>query len=214
VRKLLPIAAALAVAVQARAACEPTKMVRVVYQDTSPGIDPQSPDAQPETLYRLGPRYARVEGAPDLQHGVRPLMVVNEPDIWMVNLVTNHGRHLIDAGSDAGFQAPVVGEPEIPRAIAEIEFGCEMEFVKTAGKPKAVELEGQRVNQYERRIDAYRLVLSVSQKKNVPVAFTLYEGETVVFAIRYLQYETGLAPKMELFQQPAGVTYEEEQSPS
>jgi hypothetical protein len=193
----------------AGASCEPAKMVRIVYRITTPGIDPQSPDGQPETLYRLGPRYARIEGAYDAANNVRPLMVVNEPDVWMVNLLTSRGRHMIDPGADEGFRAPVVGEPDIPDALAELEFGCEVAFMKAGGgAPKKAELDGRRVEQYERKVDKYRLVLAVSSR-GVPVAFTLHDGSTVTYQIRYQEYEAGLTPRMELFEEPKGVAYRE-----
>jgi hypothetical protein len=194
---------------RAWAQCDPSKMVRVVYRDVSPGVDAQSAAAQPETLYRLGTRYARVEGALDLHQGVQPLMVASEPDVWMVNLLSHHGRHVIDTDASSGFHAPVAGDPDIPPAVAAMEFGCEVAFMKAGGAPKKAELDGQRVSQYERRIDAYRLVLSVAQQRGVPVAFSLYEKDKLVFALRYLEYDASLSPKMELFQRPEGIAYDE-----
>jgi len=188
--------------------CDPQKMVRVVYRDVSPGVDASSPAGQPETLYRLGTKYARVEGAIDPHEGTQPILVANEPDIWMVNLLSKQGRHFTDSDAASGFRAPVVGDPNVPPSIAAMEFGCEMAFMKGVPTKKA-DLDGQRVSQYEKKIDRYRVVLSVIQKAQTPVSLFLYESDKLVFALRYVEYDNTLAPKMELFQRPGGITYQE-----
>ena len=188
--------------------CDPQKMVRVVYRDISPGVDASSPAGQPETLYRLGTKYARVEGAIDPRQGTQPVMVANEPDIWMINLLTKHGRHFTDTDAASGFKAPVVGDPDVPPSIAAMEFGCEMAFMKGVPTKKA-DLDGQRVSQFEKRVDRYRVVLSVMQKSLTPVSLFLYEADKLVFALRYVEYDNALTPKMELFQRPPGITFEE-----
>ncbi|HEX4826526.1 MAG TPA: hypothetical protein VFV19_19680 [Candidatus Polarisedimenticolaceae bacterium] len=205
---LVAIAILVATCAQAQV-CDPQKMVRVVYRDISPGVDPSSPGGQPETLYRLGTKYARVEGAIDRQHNTQPVMVANEPDIWMIDLLTKHGRHFHDTDAGSGFKAPVVGDPDLPPSITALEFGCEMAFMKGVPTKKA-DLDGQRVSQYEKKIDRYRVVLSVMQRSLTPISLFLYDGAKLAFALRYDEYNNALAPKMELFQRPEGITYAEE----
>src|SRR5215813_14036174 len=90
------------------AECAPEKMVRIVTRDATPGIDPQSFPALPKTLYRLGNGRGRVEEMPDPARSVHGLIVVNEPDGWIVNLHDKTGRHLVDPGSSLIFRAPIL----------------------------------------------------------------------------------------------------------
>src|SRR6266487_825791 len=109
------------------AECAPEKMVRIVTRDATPGIDPQSFPALPKTLYRLGNGRGRVEEMPDASRGVHGLIVVNEPDAWIVNLHDKSGRHVVDPGPGLIFRAPILdGGGELPAPLRELEFGCEL----------------------------------------------------------------------------------------
>src|SRR5262245_35832646 len=78
--------------------CTPHKMVRITYANVAPGLDPRSFAAQPKTLYRLGSKYGRIEERADAVRGVHGLVVVQEPDIWTIDLMKRVGQHIVDAG--------------------------------------------------------------------------------------------------------------------
>src|SRR5712692_8492024 len=100
------------------AECAPEKMVRIVTRDATPGIDPQSFAALPKTLYRVGNARGRVEEMPDAARGVHGLIVVNEPDGWIVNLHDKSGRHVVDPGPSLIFRAPIAWPSSFFRRIA------------------------------------------------------------------------------------------------
>ena len=54
--------------------------------------------AQGKTMWRAGTKYARIEEAPDTANGIHGLLIVNEPDAWMINLFEKSGRHMVDPG--------------------------------------------------------------------------------------------------------------------
>ena len=43
---------------------------------------------KPKTMYRAGNGHCRTEESPDIEQGLHGLMIVNEPDVWMLNLLT------------------------------------------------------------------------------------------------------------------------------
>src|SRR5262245_48774168 len=112
------------------AGCAPEKMIRVVFRDATPGLDSNSFSAKPKTLYRLGTRYGRLEEALDSENHIQGLMIANEPDLWMINLVTKSGQHIMDTGEPYYFHAPVFGAPDAPELLKSFEFGCELAYMK------------------------------------------------------------------------------------
>src|SRR5262245_10654807 len=80
------------------AGCAPDKMIKVVFRDETPGLDSSSFAARPKTLYRLGTRYGRLEEVLDSENHRKGLMIANEPDMWMIDLVTKTGQHMVDGG--------------------------------------------------------------------------------------------------------------------
>ena len=196
------------------AECRPAKMVKVVFRDATPGVEPGSFAAKPKTIYRLGAKYGRIEESLDTVQELQALTIVAEPDIWAVDLVSKTGHHAVDTGEPYEFHAPVVGGSEDPKAITEIEFGCELNTMKAKapGQPRPAVLDGNAVDQYELKTDQYRVVLSVASKTGKPVAFFLYEGDKLSYDMRYDEYATELDPDLTLFRKPDGIAFTEADS--
>jgi hypothetical protein len=106
----------------------------------------QSPDApagsfatKPKVFYRAGNRYCRVEEAPDPDQGIHGLMIINEPDWWMVNLFSKTARHGVDPGPTFNCRQVIFanGTPQSlddeSKQIMQLEFGRELEFFKGRG---------------------------------------------------------------------------------
>jgi hypothetical protein len=184
-------------------------MVKIVVRDDSPDLDPESFAARPRTLYRLGTRYGRLEEAADYTRGVQGLVVVNEPDIWIVNLLEDTGQHLKDEGDPYHFHAPVIGGPGVPQALLDLELGCEVQYLLSHGTapPRDGVFDGTAVTEYEIAVDHFRVVLFVSREAGTPVALRLFNGRRLDYEMRYLEYMIGLEPRMSLFERPLGVEF-------
>src|ERR1700733_11064825 len=65
----------------------PESMTKLSVRLQSPQIPEESFAAKPKIMYRAGNGYCRTEELPDTEHGVHGLMIINEPDVWMVNLL-------------------------------------------------------------------------------------------------------------------------------
>lgn len=66
----------------------PDMMTKLTVRLQSPDIPEESFAAKPKTMYRTGNGYCRTEELPDPEQGIHGLMIINEPDVWMVNLLT------------------------------------------------------------------------------------------------------------------------------
>jgi len=95
--------------------------------------------AQPKTMFRAGTQYCRIEEEPDVEHGIHGLVIINEPDIWMVNLEDKTAKHMVDDGPTFNCRLPIFAGwlSDVPEdeagPIAELEFGHELEFFKNQG---------------------------------------------------------------------------------
>ena len=105
----------------------------------SPEISKESFAAKPKLMYRAGTRYCRTEELPDPEHGIHGLMILNEPDAWMVNLLTSTAQHFVDHGPTFNCHLPVFGGEQVKSAadmknpLLELEFGHELEYFKGKG---------------------------------------------------------------------------------
>ena len=82
----------------------PKRMTKMEVVLHSPDAPTGSFAAKPRVFYRAGNRYCRVEETPDPDQGIHGLMIINEPDWWMVNLFSKTARHGVDPGPT--FQLP------------------------------------------------------------------------------------------------------------
>lgn len=134
----------------------PKTMTRMEVLLQSPDVPPDSFAAKPKILYRAGTQYCRIEEQSDPKNGIHGLMIVSEPDAWMVNLSTNSARHIIDPGPSFNCHLPLftdilssLPEDEVNQ-IKGLEFGFELEFFKEKGatpKPGGIQ-QGQQTTAY------------------------------------------------------------------
>lgn len=221
-RRSIILEVALAVAISAvgsgrGAECSPPKLLRIVTQDTSPGIPPDSFAAQLKTVYRLGKTYARLEETEDRQNKIHGLIVVHSPDSWMVNLVDRTGRHLIDRDPEPKVVFPILAsldttaEP-LPHEMLDLELGCEVAFFNRWKSPITTlkTSAGNKVKQAFGVVGKATVALLRSSKDGPPEMLFLFRNDEIVFALKYLSYEEVAAPDMKLFAKPEGIAYDEE----
>jgi hypothetical protein len=120
----------LAVAPYAALCAEPPPkvMTRIEVFLEGPDIPAGSFATKPKVMYRAGSQYCRIEEAPDPDNGIHGLLIINEPDAWMVNLLKKTAQHTVDHGPTFNCRLPIF--PETERAL---EFGLEPEYFKAKG---------------------------------------------------------------------------------
>lgn len=191
----------------------PSKMFHTVVQMSGTGIDPTSFAAKPKIYWRASNKYCRVDEESDAEHGIHGRLIVNEPDIWMVNLVDNSARHIVDPGPTFNCKVPIFAfDQETAKSkVGELEFGHELEFFRANG---AKLIDGPKLDfkskYYELTIDGSDLRLVEREDIHAPILVALKKGDKV-FQVRYLLWDDNVPFKSDLFSKPMGVTIGEAQ---
>src|ERR1700730_9790086 len=91
----------------------PETMIKLAVRLENPDIAKESFAAKPKLMYRAGNGYCRTEELPDIEHGIHGLMILNEPDAWMVNLLSKTARHFVDPGPTFHCRMPIFQGDEV-----------------------------------------------------------------------------------------------------
>lgn len=117
----------------------PDTMTKLTVRLQSPEVPEDSFAAKPKIMYRAGNGYCRTEELPDLEHGIHGLLVINEPDVWMVNLFTKTAQHFVDLGPTFNCRMPmfiggqVKSGTDMKNPLLELEFGRELGYFRDKG---------------------------------------------------------------------------------
>jgi hypothetical protein len=189
------------------AGCAPEKMVKITFRDATPGHEEDHFVRLPKTLYRWSSHFARLEEQPDTKNGVHALVVVNNRDTWMINQTVKTGRHIVDQAANFDFHAPLVGSHNSP--FVDFEFGCELAYMEEREiEPTSIIVADLNLLQYEYSIGSLTVRLMVYPRTGRPWAVAVVERGQLIYLLRYVAYETGLEPDMDLFSKPADIKWE------
>lgn len=164
--------------------CAPKRILHVVMTMDDPKLADDDFARKPRTVYRLGEKYGIVEEGLDEARKLHLRVVVNEPDVWVVNLVDHSGRHIVDPGPTFIFRAPLFATLESKHWV-QLEIGCEVPFMK-AVHATAEALEGggtkyvhtaeeMTVTLYTGKNDLPKRVEVTSPKMTYAMNYTVYE---------------------------------------
>jgi hypothetical protein len=190
----------------------PTTMTKMMVKLESPEIPKDSFAAQAKRMFRAGSRYCRTEENPDLEHGIHGLLIINEPDSWLINRLNKTAQHMVDPGPTYNCRMPVFvnGEDiksaeDLKRSLMQLEFGRELEFFKPksdAPNPGPV-LLGKKTMAYALPVGDAQLFLFTSGIPEVPVAL-IRQTEKTREIFWYGEYEQ-VPFDAKLFMKPDGV---------
>jgi hypothetical protein len=204
----MALAALLMTAAVAGAADDP-KMVFIEYQLVAFGLAPDSFMAQPKKLWRVGDTYLRLEEGLNSETNEQRLVVVAQPDIWVIERVGKRGRHERDPGPTYKVRFPVfAGDPN--DELTKLEMGSESEYFRDHGAKEVGErtIAGVTCIESATEVGGRKLSLFTRKASGVPFQVVVTVGEKAL-AVRYLRYEPGLVVDKALFAPPAGVKIEE-----
>ncbi len=191
------------------AACAPDKLVHIVTAETTPGIDPDSFDAQPKSLFREGAHHLRMEEQPDDQAKVQALAVIDEPNIWMANLTDKTGRHIVDPGPIFQAHAAVFPDDRIAPKILDLEFGCEAAYV-AANAPTVSRMEtidGAPLEVHRLTVGTEAVEILNRPGAQTPAFARYYRADKLVWALRYDRYDIDPPSDPDMFTAPKGIKY-------
>lgn len=193
----------------ARTTCNPQNLVHIRVANITPGLGPTSFAAQAKEYYRIRSDKLRIQEAMDTDNLVHELVVISEPNIWMINLYDMTGKHILDPGPTFFARAPLFAPGRIGAKFADLEFGCESDFIAAnAPRPVRTELVGHdkfdvyRVND---GADAIEILERVGSR--TPAFARYYRGGTLLIALKYLLYLTNLPNDYKLFSPPSNVQF-------
>lgn len=182
-------------------------------------LDPEVPEGHfalaPREMWRLGTRYLRMEEPPDPEKGVHILIIVDEPNSFLINRTNQRGIHMVDPGPTFNVHMPIFQFPRTSE-LSKLEFGRELEFFETrkAQAMPNVNDGGTRYKAYQLEIEGALLILFTHKASGLPAQLSL-ESKQSSYWVQYEVYETGLEPDMNLFAVPAGTKISEaEKHPS
>lgn len=184
--------------------CAPERMLHAVTAAEFSDLPADAFATKPKVMYRAGNKYGRIEEAESPSENLQLMIVVNEPDVWVVNRSTMQGQHMIDHGPTFDFRAPVISDFKSKHWNA-FEFGCEESFMKASGTKPVTDVAGNL--RYTHEAEGRKATLYLSRDHSPRrVEIVTPKG---TYALKYLQYEwLDLDPK--LFERPGKVEYTEE----
>jgi hypothetical protein len=186
----------------------PKTMTKIETVLQGPDIPAGSFATKPKVMYRAGTRYCRVEEAEDAEHGIHGLLIVNEPDAWIVNLSNQTARHIVDPGPTFNCHLPIFADdPE--KDASDLEFGFEMEFFKSKGATprEGSVLQGKQTTQYQVEIGNSKLALFTYGTPEKPLAVGRVRGEKGEIFWYSGFGQVSFDPKM--FAKPEGIKIQE-----
>jgi hypothetical protein len=179
-------------------------MLYVEYRLTGKQIAPDSFDAQTKKVWRVGMNYLRFEDAPNPQTKVHGLIIVAEPDIWIVDRNINQAQHTVDPGPHYSIHFPLFASDPSPK-LKELEFGHEVEYFQQNGADSlpVEEVDGFRCKRFRLQIDGRDVTLYL-KSDDIPFQVAL-ESPQYAYAVRFMRYEANRKVDKSLFQLPPGV---------
>jgi len=182
----------------------PLSMTKIVFRNITPGIDPNSYDAQPVTVYLCGDS-TRVEEQPDLVTHLHGLMIVQAGETWSVNLLTNTANyHQVDKEY---FDMSI---PLIPQAKQDMRFagpcyGTEIDFMRENGSESTVTIDGRKCVQFQKDNNGITFLLTCTPDPLTPCGLTVSAGSQEIYRYSFEEYQRDLPADLSLFQVPANV---------
>lgn len=180
------------------------KMLYVEYRLVASQIAADSFDAQTKKVWRIGNDYLRFEDAPHPKTKIHGLIIVAEPDIWIVDRNTNQAQHTVDPGPNYKIHFPLFAS-ETSEKLRELEFGRELEYFREndAKSLPAQDVDGNKCKLYRLEIGDREVTLFL--KSNETPLQIVVKSPEYEYAMRFLRYETDRKPDKSLFQLPPGV---------
>jgi len=187
--------------------CAPKRILHVVMTMDDPKLADDAFARKPRTVYRLGEKYGIVEEDLDEARQLHLRVVVNEPDIWVANLVDHKGRHIVDAGPTFVFHAPLFDTHESKHWV-QLEIGCEVPFMKAVHATTAA-LEGGGTKYVH---TAEEMTVTLYTDKNDNPKRAVVSSPKKAYALDYKVYEMLDDDSPARFVKPQGVEFVEDDS--
>lgn len=165
---------------------------------------PMPTSVAPKTIYVAGDRYARIEQPGDNE--TTNLIIVSQPDIWVIDGKKKQGNHMINPGPDFTVHNPILG-PEGPQELFDFEYGRELGFFENSQATDLglKEINGVGCDVQELRSGDYRIVMNLTRSRKIPHSIEIFLNGRAVIRLEYITYERDLPFDSSLFRPPNGI---------
>lgn len=196
--------------------CAPAKLFRAKIRNISPGLAASDRAAQPRVIYRQRSIFMRSEEDVDPLRGEQRVIIVAEPDVWVVNLADRTGQHTTDPGPEFVVRAPILPPAGLPPELLRLEFGCEQAFLtEFAPVPeREVAWGAERARLHRVSIGQHTALILMAARGDRPIMVSYLRDGRPVSVIRYDEYRQGLPDRPELFTPGKGVAIAEGPTPA
>jgi hypothetical protein len=180
------------------------KMLFAEYRVVSADLPASSPEAQPRKIWLLGKGFLRFEDVPNPETKVHGLIIVNEPDIWIIDRNKGQGQHAIDPGPQYAVHFPIFPREQSEK-LKQLEFGSELRFFQDNGAKELASqtVDGVKCQLYRMELDNRELTLFL-KPDNLPLQIEV-QSAGVKYAVRFLRYDPNQKPDMSLFKVSPGI---------
>jgi len=182
------------------------KMKKIVTRNITPGVEKEPFSTLPLTSYLFSDKYGRIEEQLDEKLQLQGLIIINTPDIWMVNLRNKTGKHLVDFDPNSSFHSPIISGLDTKDNLSKLEYGQELEFMKkNNAQVSQIEIEKKNYDLYSLEMLGTKIELIVKKVKQVPHIVRVFKDQKIILAIAYDEYNTNLKPDLSLFDPPEDI---------
>jgi len=204
--------------------CRPKSLVSMTVRNVTPGLQASDPRAQPKRLWRKSEKFLRSLEQPVVSQALQDpnapmarqaLVIVAEPDVWMIDMASREGRHSLDPGPVLEVRAPILSPGVAPPEFMSLEYGCEAEFVKVRAPlaQRTVRWGGVDAALHTYTVGTSSVAILLNSRTGEPhIVIQVRDGRPVTMII-YDEYRQDQPDQSELFRPPADVKITEAPPP-
>ena len=180
------------------------KMFFAEYRVVSETLPASSPELQPRKIWLLGKTFLRFEDVANPETKTLALVIVNEPNIWIIDRNKSEGQHALDPGPQYVVRFPIFPREQSDK-LKQLEFGSELSFFRENGAEELASqtVDGIKCKVYRLDLDDRKVTLFMKHD-NLPLQIEV-QSTDVKYAIRFLKYDPNQKPDMNLFKVPPGI---------
>lgn len=177
---------ALLVALPGVASETPDKMLKMTMQLVDTKSSARVALSRPQTFYRAGTEYLRVEESLDEAHHMHQLVIHNKNDLWGIELERKEGQHFVGQSNKTVHVSLPIMVVRKDDWLNGLEFGNELSFVKANGAKRTTDKD-TTIYTVDKNSD--QIILAVNTASEKPLWISLERGKAK-YKFEYLTYES------------------------